>query len=238
MQKARNPKLEIRNKSKTPIAETLCTFWTGIWLRLKRDYSDPPRSFSQVDADRGPEVRGGKKGPSAGERGRRFQVSGVRCRERGVEVAGAVGHRVLGTGYFVLDTESQACCAHGSLTRHLTPLFCVPRIPYPASRTPHKKHQRAAPDTSEHRPWRVPWRRSDAKRRSDAQYKLHREAPVEAVDPETATNKRDASTQEGGLCRVPACTTQTVKLPIGPLFCFDVDEIARVPPQCRPLICP
>ena len=148
MQKARNPKLEIRNKSKTPIAETLCTFWTGIWLRLKRDYSDPPRSFSQVDADRGPEVRGGKKGPSAGERGRRFQVSGVRCRERGVEVAGAVGHRVLGTGYFVLDTESQACCAHGSLTRHLTPLFCVPRIPYPASRTPHKKHQRAASDTS------------------------------------------------------------------------------------------
>lgn len=109
----------------------------------------------------------------------------------------------------------------------------VPRIPYPAQETP-KGGLRYLED----RPWRVPWRRSDAKRRSDAQYKLHREAPVEAVDPETATNKRDASTQEGGLCRVPACTTQTVKLPIGPLFCFDVDEIARVPPQCRPLICP
>lgn len=44
----------------------------------------------------------------------------------------------------------------------------------------------------------VLWRRSD-RSRSDAQYKLHREALVEAVDPDTADfNKPIASTQEGG----------------------------------------
>ena len=42
------------------------------------------------------------------------------------------------------------------------------------------------------------WRRSGCCR-SDAQYKLHREALVEAVDPDTADfNKPIASTQEGG----------------------------------------
>jgi hypothetical protein len=54
--------------------------------------------------------------------------------------------------------------------------------------------------------------------RSDAQYKPHREALMVAADPVTAIHKRNASTQEGGLCRDPASTTQTVKLPLGPLF--------------------
>lgn len=46
-------------------------------------------------------------------------------------------------------------------------------------------------------PFFVPWRRSDQSR-SDAQYKLHREAFLRTVDPVTVSQKRDASTQEGG----------------------------------------
>lgn len=98
--------------------------------------------------------------------------------------------------------------AEGDMAEGVTLVMAAPR--YPPSR--HKKHERAVPAATEYRPSRDPWRRSDAERRSDAQYKLHREAPAEAVDPETANCKRNASTQEGGLCRVPACTTQTVKL--------------------------